>query len=104
MEPRGLDRSRYRGSRASRLRGLASSGSAHHRRGRYLLYLGLVRSRSLTTLVGRRTTLLGDACHPMYPFMGQGAAQAIEDGATLAACLVAAGNADPAVTLRHYEQ
>ncbi len=36
-----------------------------------------------------RATLLGDACHPMYPFMAQGAAQAIEDGATLAACLVA---------------
>jgi salicylate hydroxylase len=51
-----------------------------------------------------RTTLLGDACHPMYPFMGQGAAQAIEDGAALAACLLAAGNADPAVTLRRYEQ
>ena len=32
-------------------------------------------------------TLLGDACHPMLPFMAQGAAQAIEDGATLAACL-----------------
>ena len=51
-----------------------------------------------------RTTLLGDACHPMYPFMGQGAAQAIEDGAALAACLVTAGNADPAATLRRYEQ
>jgi salicylate hydroxylase len=50
-----------------------------------------------------RTTLLGDACHPMYPFMGQGAAQAIEDGATLTACLVAGGAADPAETLRRYE-
>ena len=27
-----------------------------------------------------RVTLLGDACHPMLPFMAQGAAQAIEDG------------------------
>ena len=34
-----------------------------------------------------RVALLGDACHPMLPFMAQGAAQAIEDGATLAACL-----------------
>ena len=50
-----------------------------------------------------RTTLLGDACHPMYPFMGQGAAQAIEDGATLTACL-AAGAEDPAAALLHYEQ
>ncbi|MGC2522792.1 MAG: FAD-dependent monooxygenase [Stellaceae bacterium] len=48
------------------------------------------------------TTLLGDACHPMYPFMGQGAAQAIEDGAALAACL-AAGTGDRAAVLRRYE-
>ena len=34
-----------------------------------------------------RVTLLGDACHAMLPFMAQGAAQAIEDGVTLAACL-----------------
>ena len=32
-------------------------------------------------------TLLGDACHPMLPFVAQGAAQAIEDGVTLTACL-----------------
>jgi salicylate hydroxylase len=49
-----------------------------------------------------RVTLLGDACHPMYPFMAQGAAQAIEDGATLTALLAAGG--DPAETLRRYEQ
>jgi 2-polyprenyl-6-methoxyphenol hydroxylase-like FAD-dependent oxidoreductase len=32
-------------------------------------------------------TLLGDACHPMLPFMAQGAAQALEDGAVLTSCL-----------------
>jgi salicylate hydroxylase len=50
-----------------------------------------------------RTTLLGDACHPMYPFMGQGAAQAIEDGAALAACLAADGG-NPSASLQRYEQ
>jgi salicylate hydroxylase len=49
-----------------------------------------------------RVTLLGDACHPMYPFMAQGAAQAIEDGACLAALLAQGG--DPVETLRRYEQ
>ena len=49
-----------------------------------------------------RVTLLGDACHPMLPFMAQGAAQAIEDGATLAACLAEGG--DPAEALRRYER
>ena len=32
-----------------------------------------------------RVTMLGDACHPMIPFMGQGGAQAIEDAAALTA-------------------
>src|SRR5438105_1006494 len=49
-----------------------------------------------------RTTLLGDACHPMYPFMGQGAAMAIEDGAALAACLRTIG--DPTEALLRYER
>jgi salicylate hydroxylase/6-hydroxynicotinate 3-monooxygenase len=31
--------------------------------------------------------LLGDACHPMTPYMAQGAAMAIEDAAVLARCL-----------------
>lgn len=48
-----------------------------------------------------RVTLLGDACHPTLPFMAQGAAMAIEDGAVLAACLGQAEDAPPA--LKHYE-
>jgi salicylate hydroxylase len=47
-------------------------------------------------------TLLGDAAHPMFPFYGQGAAQAIEDAAVLAQCL-AADLADPVRALRRYE-
>jgi salicylate hydroxylase len=49
-----------------------------------------------------RVTLLGDACHAMLPFMAQGAAQSIEDGATLAACLLQ-GGADVASALQRYE-
>ena len=37
-------------------------------------------------------TLLGDAAHPMLPFLAQGAAMAIEDAATLARNLAAAGD------------
>jgi salicylate hydroxylase len=49
-----------------------------------------------------RVTLLGDACHAMLPFMAQGAAQSIEDGAALAACLKAADQDVPAA-LRRYQ-
>ena len=34
-----------------------------------------------------RIVLIGDACHPMTPYMAQGAATAIEDAAVLARCL-----------------
>lgn len=40
----------------------------------------------------RRVAVLGDAAHPMLPFMGQGAAQAIEDAVILARCLSAEGD------------
>ncbi|WP_245263332.1 FAD-dependent monooxygenase [Azorhizobium doebereinerae] len=46
-------------------------------------------------------TLLGDAAHAMLPFLAQGAAQAIEDAAALAAA-IARGGATPAA-LRSYE-
>ena len=49
--------------------------------------------------------LLGDAAHPMLPFMAQGACQAIEDGAVLARCLegVQASASSVAIALQRYE-
>jgi salicylate hydroxylase len=49
-----------------------------------------------------RVALLGDAAHPVLPFLAQGAALAIEDAVTLARCM-AAEPADPALAFRHYE-
>ena len=49
------------------------------------------------------TTLLGDACHPMLPFMAQGSCQAIEDAVVLARCLSDANNSDATSALRRYE-
>ncbi|MFB8035802.1 FAD-dependent monooxygenase [Streptomyces sp. NPDC056004] len=53
-----------------------------------------------------RTTLLGDAAHPMLPHHGQGANQAVEDAVALAVCLEgAAPGADGiAAALRRYEE
>jgi salicylate hydroxylase len=51
-----------------------------------------------------RVTLLGDACHPMLPYMAQGAAQSIEDGATLAACLDGIGPSGVVEALARYEE
>ncbi len=48
-------------------------------------------------------TLLGDAAHPMLPFLAQGAAMAIEDAAVLARELVCAPLRDRCAALRRYE-
>jgi salicylate hydroxylase len=51
---------------------------------------------------GGPVTLLGDAAHPMLPFLAQGAGMAIEDAAVLAAMLGKYLD-DPADALRGYE-
>ena len=48
-------------------------------------------------------TLLGDAAHPMLPFLAQGGAMAIEDAAVLARCLSSASQ-PPDAALRRYEK
>jgi salicylate hydroxylase/6-hydroxynicotinate 3-monooxygenase len=48
-------------------------------------------------------TLLGDACHPMTPYMAQGAAMAIEDAAVLSRCLDGAGRDGVADAFRRFE-
>ena len=50
---------------------------------------------------GGRIVLLGDACHPMRPFMAAGGAMAIEDAAILSRCL--AQFDEPAEAYRWYE-
>lgn len=50
---------------------------------------------------GGRIVLLGDACHPMRPFMAAGGAMAVEDGVILSRCLEAFD--DYSVAFRWYQ-
>ena len=49
-----------------------------------------------------RVALLGDAAHPMLPYLAQGAAMALEDAWALAQCL--SSEADAPEALKHYAQ
>lgn len=55
----------------------------------------------LPSWVDGRVVLMGDACHPMLPFMAQGAAMAIEDAWLLAALVGRGGDISPG--LARYE-
>src|SRR5699024_3157079 len=50
--------------------------------------------KPISDWVTRRVALLGDAAHPMVPFMGQGAAMALEDAAALGAALTGVTGGD----------
>jgi 6-hydroxynicotinate 3-monooxygenase len=63
----------------------------------------LVDRDPLPRWVDGRVALLGDACHPMTPYMAQGAAMAIEDSAILARCLEGRDRDGVETGLRRYE-
>src|SRR5712672_4044228 len=63
----------------------------------------IVDRESLARWSERNVTLLGDACHPMTPYMAQGAAMAIEDAAILSRCLAGVDRDGMAHALATYE-
>lgn len=63
----------------------------------------LYRLAPLRRFSAGRIVLLGDAAHPVLPYLAQGAALAIEDAVTLAACIGACPG-DPPQAFRRYEE
>jgi salicylate hydroxylase/6-hydroxynicotinate 3-monooxygenase len=63
----------------------------------------LVDREPLDRWVDGNVALLGDACHPMTPYMAQGAAMAIEDAAILSRCLAGIDRAGVSAALKRYE-
>jgi salicylate hydroxylase len=55
----------------------------------------------LETWTRGRVTILGDAAHPMLPYMAQGASQSIEDAFVLSSCLATDRN-DPPRAIEEY--
>lgn len=62
---------------------------------------GLPHLRSAKELAFGRIALMGDAAHPMLPFLAQGAGMAIEDAASLAGVLSTPGLGDVAALERY---
>ena len=62
---------------------------------------GLRDREPLPTWTQGRVAMLGDAAHPMLPFLGQGACMALEDALVLGRAFAAAGTVDEA--LARYE-
>jgi 6-hydroxynicotinate 3-monooxygenase len=63
----------------------------------------IVDRDSLARWAQGNVTLLGDACHPMTPYMAQGAAMAIEDAAVLSRCLEGIARDGVADAFRRFE-
>lgn len=56
--------------------------------------MGLYDRQPLESWTSGRVAMLGDAAHPMTPFLGQGASMAIEDAVVLARSVAASDTVD----------
>ena len=63
----------------------------------------ILEREPLPTWSAGRIVLLGDACHPMTPYMAQGAATAMEDAAVLTRCLEECNGQDIDIAFARYE-
>jgi salicylate hydroxylase/6-hydroxynicotinate 3-monooxygenase len=88
-------RAAFEGFHPSVQRVLAACPSVHKRI--------LVDREPLADWSAGSVVLLGDAAHPMTPYMAQGAAMAIEDAAVLSRCLGGADRDGVAAALATYE-
>ncbi|KAI4724815.1 putative monooxygenase [Aureobasidium sp. EXF-10728] len=59
--------------------------------------------KALPSWVENKVVLIGDACHPMLPYVAQGAAQAIEDAGVLQ-CVLAKSSTNVPLALQIYEE
>lgn len=63
----------------------------------------ILEREPLPTWSDGQVVLLGDSCHPMTPYMAQGAATAIEDAAALARCVADVDGEDLPAAFARYE-
>ncbi|KAJ9063477.1 FAD/NAD(P)-binding domain-containing protein [Entomophthora muscae] len=67
------------------------------------IYWGIFDRPPLTSWHSGRVVLVGDACHPMAPHLGQGANTSLEDVAVLVKCLDQLSSSHPSAAFQKYQ-
>ena len=81
---------------------ISPARARHSRGGAGVRKWALVERDPMPSWGNNNVVLLGDACHPMPPYMAQGAASAIEDAVVLARCLDQVAGDDISTALAVY--
>jgi salicylate hydroxylase len=65
---------------------------------------GIFDRPPLARYVDRRVAVIGDAAHPLWPFLANGAAQSLEDAVVIGRCLARANAVGVVAALEDYER